>query len=55
MSVSAVSSQMAENIQRMGDLLKNISQQETGLQDKLLKVQVTAKVAGLGENLDIEA
>ncbi|HQO40387.1 MAG TPA: hypothetical protein PK986_07955 [Spirochaetota bacterium] len=44
----------ARSIEAMGNLLKNITAQTMGLEDKMLKVNVTEKVnaPGLGEKVD---
>lgn len=47
----------AKSIEEMNNLLKNMTSQAMGLQDKLMKAEITEKVStpGLGENLDISA
>lgn len=44
----------ARSIEAMGNLLKNITSQSMGIEDKLMKVNVAEKVTapGLGENID---
>jgi len=55
MEISSNYSNLAESLKGMGDLLKNVTNANMGLADKLLKANVTAKVEGLGENIDIQA
>ena len=47
----------ARSIEAMGNLLKNITAQTIGLEDKMLNVNVTARVnaPGRGENIDFRA
>ncbi len=47
----------AKCIEAMGNLLKNVTNQAMGLEDKLMKVNITEKLTtpGLGENIDISA
>ena len=48
---------MTRSLQAMGDLLKTITAQTTGLQDRLLRTIAVEKGAdpNLGNNLDLEA
>ncbi len=48
---------VTRSLQAMGDLLKTITAQTTGLQDRLLRTVAVEKGAdpNLGNNLDIEA
>ena len=48
---------MLKSLEAMGDLLKTITAQTTGLQDRLLRVSTIEKVGDpdLGKKLDIEA
>lgn len=48
---------VTRSLQAMGDLLKTITAQTTGLQDRLLRTVAVEKGADpdLGKNLDIEA
>jgi len=48
---------VTRSLQAMGDLLKTITAQTTGLQDRLLRTVAVEKGAdpSLGNNLDIEA
>ena len=57
MDVSSVngSAQVAESIKALNDMLKNMQGASMGLSNKLMKVNVTAKVQGLGENIDTQA
>ena len=54
---STPASDVAKSIEAMGNLLKNATDQAMGLENKLMKVNVTEKATtpGLGENLDISA
>jgi len=57
MNVKASENQIViESIQKSNDLLKMIAAAKLGVDEKLMKANVTANVeAGVGENLDIEA
>ena len=46
-------SDVMNSILNMNNLLKNISEMEIENTNKMLKMNVTVKVAGLGENIDI--
>ncbi len=48
----------ARSIEAMNNLLKNVTTQAMGLQDKLMKAGITEQVMstpGLGENIDLSA
>ncbi len=45
----------ADSINRMNEMLKTINDAHLSLQNKMMKADVTAKVEGLGENIDVEA
>ncbi len=55
MNVTTNGFDVAKSIQDMGNLLKNITAQATGFQDKLMKVSVTETVTdpNLGKLLDV--
>ncbi len=57
MNITASGFDMTRSLQDMGDLLKTITAQTTGLQDRLLRASVIEKVADpdLGKILDLEA
>lgn len=57
MNVKASENQIViESIQKSNDLLKMIAAAKLGVDEKMMKADVTANVeAGVGENLDIEA
>jgi hypothetical protein len=57
MNVKASENQIViESIQKSNDLLKMIAAAKLGVDDKMMKADVTANVEnGVGENLDIEA
>lgn len=40
---------------RMGELLKNITTQQIGMENKMLKVTVTENLANTGHNVDFRA
>jgi hypothetical protein len=44
---------MAENIRRVNDMLKPAVSGEIDLGNRMLRASVTARVEGLGENLDV--
>jgi hypothetical protein len=44
---------MAENIRRVNDMLKTAVSGEIDLGNRMLRASVTARVEGLGENLDV--
>lgn len=54
---STPAADVARSIEAMGNLLKSATDQSMGLENKLMKANVTEKVTtpGLGENLDISA
>ena len=57
MNIQANGFDMLRSLEAMGDLLKTITAQTTGLQDRLLRVSTIEKVGDpdLGKKLDIEA
>ncbi|MCP4129642.1 MAG: hypothetical protein GY754_01380 [bacterium] len=55
MEVNTGLANIAESTQRMGDLLKNMTSAQLNIADKMTKINVTAQVEGLGENLDVKA
>lgn len=57
MNIKASGFDMTQSLQAMGDLLKTITAQTTGLNDRLLRASVIEKVADpdLGKIFDIEA
>jgi hypothetical protein len=57
MNITTAGFDMTRSLQDMGDLLKTIAAQTTGLQDKLLRASVIEKVGDpdLGKILDMEA
>jgi hypothetical protein len=57
MNVKASENQIViESIQKSNDLLKMIAAAKLGVDEKMMKADVTANVeAGVGENLDVEA
>ena len=44
-----------ESIQNLNEMLKNLTDVQMNVDNKLLKVNVCSKVAGLGDNVDIRA
>ena len=44
-----------ENIQNLNEMLKNAADAQMGVNNKLMKVNVCSKIAGLGENVDVRA
>ncbi|MFC1668821.1 hypothetical protein ACFL20_00390 [Spirochaetota bacterium] len=46
---------ISDSIQNLNEMLKNLTNVQMDVGNKLLKVNVTSKVAGLGENIDIRA
>lgn len=57
MNIKASGFDMTQSLQAMGDLLKSITAQTTGLNDRLLRAATVEKVADpdLGKVLDLEA
>jgi len=57
MNITAPVFDMTKSLQAMGDLLKTITAQTTGLQDRLLRASVVEKAGDpdLGKILDLEA
>ena len=59
MNINCIAPQMyhdtAKSIEAMGDLLKNINNTAINLENKFTKATITAKVMGLGNNLDVSA
>ncbi len=57
MSISSVGAQNAAqlNMLRMGELLKNITAKQMGIENKLIKMAITEKVTNTGHNIDILA
>ncbi len=57
MNIKASENQIViESIQKSNDLLKMIAAAKLGVDEKMMKADVTANVeAGVGENVDIEA
>ncbi|HOP65220.1 MAG TPA: hypothetical protein PK906_17710 [Spirochaetota bacterium] len=55
MDVTSVGADTAKSIEAMGNLLKSITNAKIGVEEQLMKVNVTEKVTspGMGENLDI--
>lgn len=54
MNISTVSSlNIADNIERMNDMIMKISTAQMGLENKMMKINVISSVEGLGENLDV--
>lgn len=55
MDAASIGANTAKSIEQMGDLLKTITNAKFGIDEKLMKVNVTEKVInpGMGENLDI--
>lgn len=51
MDVNSVNT-LQQNIVQMGELLKNVTAQHTGLSEKMMKVNVAEKVSNTGHNLD---
>ncbi len=49
----ACAAQMTEQIQAMNKRLQGITKAHMGLDEKMMKVAATAKVAGLGEHFDM--
>lgn len=56
MNITTNGFDMTRSLEAMGELLKTITAQTTGFQDKLLRASVTEKVADpvLGKNIDVE-
>lgn len=57
MNISASGFDMLKSLEDMGNLLKSITAQTTGLQDRLLRASAIEKTGDpdLGKKLDIEA
>ena len=49
------SSNVVQSIQKLNDLMKSVAQSEVSFAQKMLRVSVTARVEGLGENIDVSA
>jgi hypothetical protein len=57
MSISSVGGSTGVDVSalRMGELLKNITKEQIGMDNKLLKVVVAEKVSNTGHNIDLTA
>ena len=57
MNISPVATAAARGIEEMGNLLKNITDSSMGIQEKLIRVNVTEKLSDekLGQILDLMA
>ena len=57
MDITSVGANAARSIEDMGNLLKTITNAKLGIEEKLMKADVTEKVkdSRMGQNLDITA
>ena len=57
MDITSIGANAAKSIEDMGNLLKTITNAKLGIEEKLMKADVTEKVkdSSMGQNLDITA
>ncbi len=57
MDITSIAANTAKSIEDMGNLLKTITNAKFGMEEKLMKADVTAQVANpdVGQNLDVSA